>query len=46
MTGLNSAECFDVVLKEWRSIASMSLKRSSVGVGVLGGWCMSLYGGG
>lgn len=36
-SGLNSAECFDVRNGEWRMIAPMSTRRSSVGVGVLNG---------
>lgn len=34
-TGLNSAEVFDPKLQEWRMIAAMSVRRSSVGVAVL-----------
>lgn len=37
VSGLNSAECFDVRCGEWRMIAPMSTRRSSVGVGVLNG---------
>ena len=37
IVGLNSAECFDVRCGEWRMIAPMSTRRSSVGVGVLNG---------
>lgn len=36
-TGLNSAECYDPKLLEWRLISSMSSRRSSVGVGVVNG---------
>jgi len=35
--GLNSAEVYDPRLNEWRYIASMSTRRSSVGVGVVTG---------
>lgn len=34
-TGLNSAEMFDPTSSEWVNIASMSTRRSSVGVGVV-----------
>lgn len=34
-SGLNSAEVFDISNQEWRMIANMSTRRSSVGVGVL-----------
>lgn len=34
-TGLNSAEMFDPRSHEWRIIAPMSTRRSSVGVGVV-----------
>ena len=37
LSGLNTAECFDVRAGEWRMIAAMSTRRSSVGVGVLNG---------
>lgn len=36
-TGLMSAEKFDPATQEWRAIASMNTRRSSVGVGVLNG---------
>lgn len=36
-TGLNTAEMFDPRTQEWRTIASMSTRRSSVGVGVVNG---------
>ena len=36
-TGLKSAERYDPATQEWRPIASMSTRRSSVGVGVLNG---------
>jgi len=32
LTGLNSVECYDPEVKEWRTIANMSTRRSSVGV--------------
>lgn len=35
--GLDTAECFEVRTGEWRMIASMSTRRSSVGVGVVSG---------
>ena len=35
--GLNTAECLDVQTGEWRMIAAMSTRRSSVGVGVVRG---------
>lgn len=35
--GLDSAEYFDPRAGEWKTIASMSVRRSSVGVGVVGG---------
>lgn len=34
-TGLNSAEMYDPKTFEWRMIAPMSTRRSSVGVGVV-----------
>ena len=37
MIGLNSMECYDPRINEWRFVASMSTRRSSVGVGVVGG---------
>lgn len=37
LIGLNSAEMFDTRTQEWRMIASMSTRRSSVGVGVVNG---------
>jgi kelch-like protein 2/3 len=36
-TGLNSAEMYDPRTHEWRMIAPMSTRRSSVGVGVVNG---------
>jgi hypothetical protein len=30
-------ECYDVQLNEWKIVAPMSTRRSSVGVGVVGG---------
>jgi kelch-like protein 2/3 len=36
-TGLKSAEKYDPATQEWRPIASMNTRRSSVGVGVLNG---------
>lgn len=36
-TGLNSAEVYDPRTHEWRLIAPMSTRRSSVGVGVVKG---------
>lgn len=36
-TGLNSAEVYDSKAYEWRMIAPMSTRRSSVGVGVVSG---------
>lgn len=36
-SGLNTAEMYDPKTKEWRPIASMSTRRSSVGVGVVNG---------
>lgn len=36
-TGLNSAEVYDPRTREWRPIARMSTRRSSVGVGVVKG---------
>lgn len=36
-TGLNSAECYNIRTEEWKIIAPMSTRRSSVGVGVLNG---------
>lgn len=36
-TGLNSAEMYDPHTHEWRMIAPMSTRRSSVGVGVVNG---------
>lgn len=39
-TGLNSAECYDIRAEEWKTIAPMSTRRSSVGVGVLNGGCI------
>lgn len=36
-TGLNSAEMYDPRTREWRMIAPMSTRRSSVGVGVVNG---------
>ncbi|MPC51408.1 Ring canal kelch [Portunus trituberculatus] len=36
-TGLNSAEMYDSKAHEWRMIAPMSTRRSSVGVGVVSG---------
>lgn len=36
-TGLKSAEKFDPATQEWRAVASMTTRRSSVGVGVLNG---------
>jgi len=43
--GLNSAEVYDVRTREWRSIARMSTRRSSVGVGVVKGllYAVSVY---
>lgn len=35
--GLDTAEYFDPRTGEWKTIASMSVRRSSVGVGVVGG---------
>ena len=35
--GLNSAEVYDPRVNEWRLVASMSTRRSSVGVGVVAG---------
>jgi len=37
LTGLNSVECYDPEVKEWRTIANMSTRRSSVGVAVVRG---------
>jgi hypothetical protein len=37
-TGLNSAEMYDPRTHEWRMIAPMSTRRSSVGVGVVNGF--------
>lgn len=37
LTGLNSVESYDPRTNEWRLVASMSTRRSSVGVGVVGG---------
>lgn len=37
-TGLNSAEMYDSKTYEWRMIAPMSTRRSSVGVGVVSGF--------
>lgn len=44
-TGLNSAEVYDPRTREWRPIARMSTRRSSVGVGVVKGllYAVSLY---
>lgn len=42
--GLNTAECFDPRVAEWRDIAPMSIRRSSVGVGVLGGLLFAVGG--
>ena len=42
VTGLNSAECYDPRTNAWKMVASMSTRRSSVGVGVLGGECGAL----
>ena len=39
--GLNSAEVYDPRLNEWRYVACMSTRRSSVGVGVVAG--LSLF---
>ncbi len=36
-SGLNSVECYDPRNNEWRMVAPMSTRRSSVGVGVVGG---------
>ena len=37
LTGLNSVECYDPSIDEWRTISNMSSRRSSVGVGVVKG---------
>ena len=44
-TGLNSAEMYDPRTHEWRMIAPMSTRRSSVGVGVVNGllYAVSYY---
>lgn len=44
-TGLNSAEMYDSKAHEWRMIAPMSTRRSSVGVGVVSGllYAVSLF---
>lgn len=44
-TGLNSAEMYDPRTHEWRMIAPMSTRRSSVGVGVVNGllYAVSCY---
>ena len=44
-TGLNSAEMYDPRSHEWRMIAPMSTRRSSVGVGVVNGllYAVSYY---
>ena len=36
-TGLNTAEVFDPRVGEWKMIEPMSVRRSSVGVGVVNG---------
>lgn len=36
-TGLDSAEYFDVRTGQWKTVSNMSTRRSSVGVGVVGG---------
>jgi kelch-like protein 2/3 len=36
VSGLNSAEYFDTTKNEWINISPMSIRRSSVGVGVIG----------
>ena len=42
-TGLSSAEKYDPTTQEWRMIASMSTRRSSVGVCVLNGLVIKVY---
>jgi len=42
LSGLNSVECYDPRSNEWRMVASMSTRRSSVGVGVVNGKMPSL----
>ena len=36
-SGLDTAEYFDVKAGHWKAMSSMSTRRSSVGVGVVGG---------
>ena len=36
LSGLNSVECYDPRNNEWKMVAPMSTRRSSVGVGVVG----------
>ena len=43
-TGLNSAEVYCIQSNEWRMIAPMSTRRSSVGVGVLAGFLYAVGG--
>lgn len=43
-TGLNSAEMYDPRNHEWRVIAPMSTRRSSVGVGVVNGLLFAVGG--
>ena len=38
MCGLNSAECYDPATKCWNMISNMSIRRSSLGVAVLGNY--------
>jgi len=42
-TGLNTAEKYDPSNQEWRAIAAMSTRRSSVGVGVLHGLIYAVF---
>ena len=43
-TGLNSAECYNVITNCWKRISSMNTRRSSVGVASLSGYIFAVGG--